>query len=736
MARYNLEFQKQVVEKAQALGIKPLAREYGLSRNTIKRWINIYKTKGFYGLVHLHQKEPSVSKVEKFIIALKEKNPNVTLRDIQNEIKIRIGAMLSLNSIHRVLKKFGMTGKNYLPFRVASNRKNNSIIDYVRALISKKQVKEAAEVVNSVPALSDFSVLKDIPKEFLCLRRQVERLEVLWGDLPMWELYKLARALRIECSKKKHLFSAIFVASLEMNALNFLGHHNKIAQVYEKFSKYLYNLPRPLKYLFLNEYFLSCFYTPQNRDLKIPKNYLFELENFCKKLPAETNNLFWYDAVSSCLQHKGEVNKSLEWIKKILQENNLQIRNEYLPVYLFLLCTRGEYNEVIQETKKIEITLPAPLSLRAILAEAEAYLGIGKPTQALEIALDGYSKAEKAQLSPAMGGFSFFLACIYGALNEREKSVYYLKLFRLISKTKARERAIADFLLNSKPPPQNFLMDARLRLLTYYQQFSKTLRYKSYLRILTFAKRKGLLGYLHRIILLQPEPVLYLLRKGKETHLPDTLLNLPVFNKEIPTFYFYLLTKREKVFFGEKMIPLKYRTKAFALFIYLILNRSQPIPKEILLNTFFIKNTNPNKSLTKILTKIRSRYGLTKREIVSRSGNLYIAIKAKIDLEEFEKRFKIGKIFERAGETNRAIVEYQECFKLYKKSPFDWMGYYYNFAEERRILVCNMYQEICMKLLVWAKEKGDYKWVNRIRMKLKMEGLMSQEGQDGDATNF
>jgi len=736
MARYNLEFQKQVVEKAQTLGIKPLAREYRLSRNTIKKWIKIYKTKGLQGLTSLHQKRPSVSEIEAFIITLKEKNPSATLRDIQNGIKIKKGAMLSLNSIHRVLKKFGMTGKNYLPFRVASNRENNSIIDYVRALISKKQIKEAAEALNSVPALSDFSVLKDIPEEFLCLRRRVERLEVLWGDLPMSELYKRARALRIECSKKKHLFSAIFVASLEMNALNFLGHHNKIAQVYEKFSKHLYNLPRPLKYLFLNEYFLSCFHTPQNRDLKIPKRYLFELENFCKKLPAETNNLFWYDAVSSCLQQKGEINKSLEWIKKILQISNLQIRNEYLPAYLFLLCARGEYNEVIQQTDKIRITLPTSLSLRTILAEAEAYLGIGEPKQALEIAFDGYGKAEKTQLSPAMGGFSFFLACIYGALNEREKAVHYLKLFRSVSKADTREQAIADFLLNSKPPPQNFLMDAGLRLLIYYQQFSKTLRYKNYLRILIFAKRKGLLGYLQRIILLQPGPVLYLLKKGKETHLPDTLLKLPVFSKEIPTFYFYLLTKREKILFGEKAIPLKYRTKTFALLVYLILNRSRPITKETLLNTFYIKNTSPNKSLAKALTKIRSRYGLTKKEIVSKNGFLSIGIEAKIDLEEFEERFKIGKIFERAGETNRAIVEYQECFKLYKKSPFDWMGYYYNFAEDRRALVRSMYQEICMKLLVWAKEKGDYKWVNRIRMKLKIEGLMSQEGQKGDATNF
>jgi hypothetical protein len=90
-------------------------------------------------------------------------------------------------------------------------------------------------------------------------------------------------------------------------------------------------------------------------------------------------------------------------------------------------------------------------------------------------------------------------------------------------------------------------------------------------------------------------------------------------------------------------------------------------------------------------------------------------VETRIDLEEFENKYKMAKILEKVGETDRALQEYQQCYTMYKKSPFEKMGYYYNFAEERRTIARNMYQELCDQLMTHARGTDRTRIIDHIK---------------------
>lgn len=242
-----------------------------------------------------------------------------------------------------------------------------------------------------------------------------------------------------------------------------------------------------------------------------------------------------------------------------------------------------------------------------------------------------------------------------------------------------------------------------------------------------FAVKKGLQGLLHHIILLNPEAVNNLLKKGKDTLLSKEFLRLPVFKGVIPVLKLLLLKEKEAIFYGEHKIKMSPRTKDFHLLVYLFLNRKKHLKRDDLTDIFYHKVQNPIKSLTKALSRIRRILNLPREVLSSTQQGVFFNIETKIDLEEFEERFRMGRIFEKVGEIKQALKEYQECFAIYKKSPFERMGYYYNFAEDRRTLARNMFEHLCYVLLEHAKQKKEEKVIIKIIQKLKKEGYSNDK---------
>jgi len=709
ISKYTEEFQSLAVEKALSQGIRATARELKISRNTLRKWLK----EGRSG-------HPN-SEIEKFVVYLKEKEPIITIERIQKKIRQVKKISLSIGSIQGILKRYGMTGKAFLPLQGQETPKIQKSMELVHVLIAQENIQKAAEVLNSLPALSDFTILEKVPAQLLSLRRQAEQLEVQRRTLPPTVMLQKARGLRILCEKKNLFFTAIFVANIEMNALNLLGYPNKVFLLYKRYNRYLRHLPHLLKYTFLMECFISSTYLPEKYPKEIFKNFPYHLERFISKLPEGKYRIRWYEAITSYFQRIGEMNKALKWIENLLKELPAEYKKEYLSVYFPILAIKGAYSKILEFNEPYK-DASTPSSLLICLFKSNALLGMGNPRDALELSLNEFYKAEREHLRPIMAGFTFLIACCYAALKENRKTIHYLRISLHYSKNVKNLRVICSSLLNNTISVKHYVTDQRLSLTALYLSACKSLRKRDYFKAYRFAEKKGLLGFLHRIILIHPEAVINLLKKGRETYLPKEFLSLPIFKEEIPIFRLSLLGDKESIFYGNRKINISPRSKDFALLVYLFLNRKRYLERENLINIFYGKAENPAKTFTKALSRIRSNLNLN-GVLISKQEGVFLNIEAKIDLEEFEERFKMGRILEKVGEVDRALQEYRQCFVLYKKSPFEQMGYYYNFAEERRTMVRNMYSELCDKLIKNAEEKKDIKFVKKLKEKLKSEGL-------------
>ena len=518
----------------------------------------------------------------------------------------------------------------------------------------------------------------------------------MWGNLSMKEMYKRAKELRIKCEKKKMLISAMLAATMEMNSLNFLGRIERVYFLYKRYKRFLKGIPSCLKYAFLNECFIAFYKEPEKYTLNIFENFLSNFEKFCLKLEKEENEnkIQWFYLLSGWFLLKEDIEKSLKWIEKIIfdEKINMEHKKIYFSQYFALLISKGEYKKVIKEIDKDLLKeMPPPGFLRISLSLANAFLGIGKVEKCLKIAFDGLLKSKKEHITSMIAGFLFLISCCYSALKEKGESKRYLRMALYFSKNLKRTKIFYHSLLKSLPI-LNEKISFRFKLLNLYISFSKTLKYRDYIKVYKFAEKKGLIGIFHNIILLHPKPIINLLKKGKNLFLPPEFLNLPIF-KEIPIFKLFLLRKKEFITYGDKKIKIS-DSKDFHLIIYLFLNRKRFVEKEEIYKIFFKNSKNPYKSLIKSLSRIRKILGIPKNKLFLKKEGVFFDIDAEIDLEEFENRFKMGKILEKVGEIDKALKEYKEAIKLYKKTPFEKIGYYYNFAEDKRNIIINIYREI------------------------------------------
>ncbi len=671
--------------------------------------------------IHRHHKRLSL-RLENLIVKLKENNPAFAIKAIQKIMSQKYDRQISIKGIHNILKRYGLADHNLAPLRGPKTAESEKCMRSAHVLQTQGKFRKTANILNALPALADFSILEKIPCQYLSLRRQVEQLEVIWNNLTLEQRFKRAHKFRTRCERKRFFYTGIFALTLEMNALNFLGYPAKIFTIYKKYHKYLPGITPVLRNMFLMECFISSRYLRRKYPKETFKNFSYIITNFVNGLKDKDRRIEWYDALSAYFQQIGDTEKSANWLNKLLQEVPRELRSEYLPSYLWLLAAKGAYKEILDFNESFE-GISAPFPLRALLAQSYATLGIGRAKEALEMALNGFYRAEKAHLHPAMQGFTFFIACCYGALKEFENMKKYLELFSFFSTDMERNRILCSLLIGKTQPSHRHFTDAYIHLTNQYLFACKTLRRKDYIAACNFAKRKGLTGLLHRIILFRPQAVTRVLKKRKKVFLPDEFLELPVFKENRPELRLFLLKKRESILYGNREMHISPRSKDFHLLTYLFLNRKKYLDREDLISWFYGKADKPMRGLTKALSRIRGALGLTKETLVSRKDGVCFNVETRIDLEEFENKYKMAKILEKVGETDRALQEYQQCYTMYKKSPFEKMGYYYNFAEERRTIARNMYEELCDHLLTHAREKGETKIADHIKMKSKRENL-------------
>jgi transposase-like protein len=720
MVKYSIEHKFRAVAEAATKGLKPTARKFGISRNTLKQWVKTYRhyQSATPAKISAQQSAPIIAR---FIVDLKEADPTITLEKTKKILLNEKNVDLSIQAIHEVIASHGMAKCSYRPLQCKVSERIRNRIDIAGKMMNLGNERMAAAILNALPALSDYGILKKMPPRYLSLRRQAERLAALWNTASLQQLRYDAHQLRLVCEKRKQFLTASFVASYEMNALNFHGQPVKVISLYQRYRRYLPGLPTALKYTILMEYFSSCSYLNSPSE-HLNKVFSTKLERFVERNQDRINKVEWFDALSSCFNLQENYRKLLYWTKKLLEVAPVEEKNDYQAEYLYLLTYSGNYSEILRHRDLLYKITSVPF-LRASLAVSTAWLCLGEPSVALETALKAFSAAEKQNLLPAMSGFTLFLSCCYAALNEEERKQQYLRLFLHFTKGLAKYRELGRLLTNDLP--LEFKSSSRMLKLAYqYRRACHTLRYADYLQVFRYAEKHGLMGFLHRIILIHPQAVMNIMRRGLKTYLPRELLNMPVFKGQQPAYRLQLLTPRENLTYGDRKIKISPGSKDFHLLVFLLLHRNRVLHRDQVTETFFRNAQNPTLCLTKALSRIRSVLLLPKGSLKTSNEQLIFRTDISVDLEDFEKRYWTGKTLEKAGETSFALKEYRECLNVYHTAPFSKMGYHYNFAEEKRTTARRMLEEVATYLMGEAKKISDWKAVRNIADKLKKEELL------------
>jgi len=145
---YSFEFKQDMVFSAQELGVKPTARKFKVTRNTVREWKRRFETEGKKGLYdrrkgphHIPNKMPK--EMEEKIVSIRQ----MTKCFGPKRIKYHYDIPYSLGAIQRVIRSHGLTRKRR---KVREKRRDMRAVKAKRASMTHMQmdVKYLTDIPN------------------------------------------------------------------------------------------------------------------------------------------------------------------------------------------------------------------------------------------------------------------------------------------------------------------------------------------------------------------------------------------------------------------------------------------------------------------------------------------------------------------------------------------------------------------------------------------------------------
>jgi tetratricopeptide (TPR) repeat protein len=552
-----------------------------------------------------------------------------------------------------------------------------------RLLIGKGELKNAAKLLNKLPALTDGAILKEIPEEFLSPRRKLERLYFLFETMPRLEFFRKARKIRKSLEKNGYLFSSIFAGFLEIYALQWMREPEKQLEILNLISKRMGKI-RDTSLRFLLYFHYAMAYS----DLLLMEKAM-EYVKKCRRLISSLPYPFYWESFGDLATFVSKFKDSIFCYQKIIEKMEIdETTRQRLFIKLAAVCgITGEYQQCGKflrqvQTQKIE---EAYLNL-IIISQANIYFAEGNLDEASHLYQESLDKARGANLRNLLYGSILGLAQTAQALNKRKEAYALLKKYLPLMKKYRMKNEMLNlrFLLNQTIIPQNLQNFSIYHLRFLLHKATKTLRSKDYYTAFNFAKENGLLGVFHRYIVFFPEIILHLLEKGKPTKLPSAILKFPVFNQLTPVYHLKILGNL-LIYKNQKFLRARLTPREGAFLINFALRAGEPerfiILKELFQN-FWPGNENPKDNLLHLLARIKKKLMLPGHLLVVSSGYGESELHNKgvyftTDYQEFEQTLARAKALQRAGEWEFAKKEYLQAFKLFRGEPFkknfdDW----------------------------------------------------------------
>jgi hypothetical protein len=208
-----------------------------------------------------------------------------------------------------------------------------------------------------------------------------------------------------------------------------------------------------------------------------------------------------------------------------------------------------------------------------------------------------------------------------------------------------------------------------IRLLLELKKAGRSGRPEDYGAAYSYAAQKGLLGIFHRYNLLVPAAAAKLLGRGKPTRLPRVVLNLPVFNQNIPSFRMDFLGPL-KIYRKEKLLTVRLPPKDAAFFIHLLTARGFRLSQDECLRNFWPRARNPKNNLYHLLRRLRRQLMIPAQYLYVRNHNIYYTGGGITDYAILQESLTLGRALDGAGKWGWAKREYRRAFRQLRGEPF------------------------------------------------------------------
>jgi DNA-binding SARP family transcriptional activator len=193
---------------------------------------------------------------------------------------------------------------------------------------------------------------------------------------------------------------------------------------------------------------------------------------------------------------------------------------------------------------------------------------------------------------------------------------------------------------------------------------------------------------------------------------PDNLHNAPVDPAPTSGLTIYCLGAF-RVFHGTQFVENWGSKKAQQIFKYLVLHRTYPLPKEVLMNTIWPEadpeaaRRNLHQAVYLLRQAIKSELGLSCILFDNDCYRIDPVLKLWVDHEEFERQVQTGQLLEKSGQVEQAMEAYGMAEGLYQ-DDFLVEDLYEDWPKTQREYLWQQYLMVTHRLAAYYLDQKDY----------------------------
>jgi transposase-like protein/predicted negative regulator of RcsB-dependent stress response len=707
--------------------LRTTAARFNINYRTLFKWVQLYKQGGERKLLTAYRKpwNRMTKAIEEEIARLKEECPDITIRIARDRLQQK-GVRVSHKGIWGVWRRHGYAGykkmdigtdfTTYSPLTKEATAK----LEQARQLFDADKIEDAAAILNSIPSLPSNELLARIPDHMLNLSRQVEKIGVTFGTMPLPQYLAKLQDLYNRLKKAHMYYSALRIGFIEVLALEWsyrphaqlerITELKKLLDKSEECSSYtLFDI----RYMLLVSEAIACAELMQLGKARAIARSCQQMLAHRKHAPVK----LMYD-LGALYSYLEEYQKALRWMRKVLKISDQATRKQLAVPYASLLYTSGQYDELSRFLKSVDRTDQWGHRARILIFNAQMQLMKGQPQKAIDSATQALMHARKDEVNRLISLASVTIASAHSSMGEIRKAHDILR--RLIPHLKKR-KLIKDLTWLTIILRHDRTGDGGLvKTHAIYPSIilARYVNKGDYVRAYNYARRKGLVSLFYRYTFFFPNVVISRLEKGKPTYLPKAVRMLPLFNHKNPVIHIRFIGRfvlhKDQTYLRVRMPP-----KHSAFLTHFAFRASTPgsaLPLPHVLHNFWPHAQNPVQNLSHLLVDIKKALKIPHHliTITTRHGGKVVlnrGIYFTLDYHEFEEALARAQALQRADTWALARREYLHAFELWRGEPFKRM--YDTWSEDFRNVAMNRFEREVIEFTKQCVQRNDYKTVRQ-----------------------